>query len=154
MRLLKELLKRSPNNGLVYWKFLDAYNRGWKKDEVISTYEKLASISKDIPDAAVFKFNQHLDNEDFDEVIGIDFSANFINVGVKLKSYDSLIYKVKKEGEIFEEKTVSLKSLGLDDIKEKLNKESISYICMEEKVILIIWNIYMTHQIYYFTKET
>ena len=50
----------------------------------------------------------------FDEVMGIDFSANFINVGVKLKIYDSLIYKVKKEGEIFEEKSVSLKDLGLD----------------------------------------
>ena len=58
--------------------------------------------------------------KDFDEVIGIDFSANFINVGVKLKTYDSLIYKVKKEGEIFEEKTVSLESLGLEDIKEKV----------------------------------
>ena len=56
----------------------------------------------------------------FDEVVGIDFSANFINVGVKLKIYDSLIYKVKKEGEIFEEKSVSLKSLGLNDIKEKV----------------------------------
>ncbi|MDD2887894.1 MAG: 5-histidylcysteine sulfoxide synthase [Aliarcobacter sp.] len=58
--------------------------------------------------------------KDFDEVIGIDFSANFINVGVKLKTYDSLIYKVKKEGEIFEEKTVSLESLGLEEIKEKV----------------------------------
>ncbi len=58
--------------------------------------------------------------KDFDEVIGIDFSANFINVGVKLKTYDSLIYKVKKEGEIFEEKTVSLESLGLEDKKEKV----------------------------------
>ena len=57
---------------------------------------------------------------DFDEVIGIDFSANFINVGVKLKEHDSLIYKVKKEGEIFEEKTVSLKNLGLEDIKDKV----------------------------------
>lgn len=56
----------------------------------------------------------------FDEVTGIDFSANFINVGVKLKSYDSLIYKVKKEGEIFEEKIVSLGSLGLEEIKEKV----------------------------------
>ncbi len=56
----------------------------------------------------------------FDEVVGIDFSTNFINVGVKLKTYDSLIYKVKKEGEIFEEKSVSLKSLGLNDIKEKV----------------------------------
>lgn len=56
----------------------------------------------------------------FDEVVGIDFSANFINVGVKLKIYDSLIYKVKKEGDIFEEKSVSLKSLGLEQIKEKV----------------------------------
>ena len=57
----------------------------------------------------------------FDEVIGIDFSANFINVGVKLKNYDSLIYKVKKEGEIFEEKSVSLESLGLEEIKNKVS---------------------------------
>ena len=57
----------------------------------------------------------------FDEVMGIDFSANFINVGVKLKIYDSLIYKVKKEGEIFEEKSVSLKDLGLEDIKDKVS---------------------------------
>ena len=56
----------------------------------------------------------------FDEVVGIDFSANFINVGVKLKIYDSLIYKLKKEGDIFEEKSVSLKSLGLEQIKEKV----------------------------------
>lgn len=56
----------------------------------------------------------------FDDVIGIDFSTNFINVGVKLKIYDSLIYKVKKEGEIFEEKAVSLKELGLEKIKEKV----------------------------------
>uniref|UniRef100_UPI004048D1E0 5-histidylcysteine sulfoxide synthase n=1 Tax=Aliarcobacter sp. TaxID=2321116 RepID=UPI004048D1E0 len=58
--------------------------------------------------------------KNFDEVIGIDFSANFINVGVKLKKYDSLIYKVKKEGEIFEEKSVSLDSLGLEVIKDKV----------------------------------
>ena len=57
----------------------------------------------------------------FDEVMGIDFSANFINVGVKLKIYDSLIYKVKKEGEIFEEKSVSLKDLNLENIKDKVS---------------------------------
>ncbi|MBU0925870.1 5-histidylcysteine sulfoxide synthase [bacterium] len=58
--------------------------------------------------------------KDFDEVVGIDFSANFINVGVKLKTYDNLIYKVKKEGEIFEEKSVSLDSLELEEIKDKV----------------------------------
>ena len=56
----------------------------------------------------------------FYEVLGIDFNANFINVGVKLKKYDSLIYKMKKEGEIFEEKSVSLKDLNLENIKEKV----------------------------------
>ncbi len=56
----------------------------------------------------------------FDEVLGIDFSANFINVGVKLKKYDNLTFKLKSEGEIFEDKTILLKDLGLGDIKDKV----------------------------------
>lgn len=57
----------------------------------------------------------------FDDVLGIDFSANFINIGVKLKSYDTLSYKVRKEGEIFEQNSISLEKLGLEEIKEKVN---------------------------------
>jgi 5-histidylcysteine sulfoxide synthase/putative 4-mercaptohistidine N1-methyltranferase len=57
----------------------------------------------------------------FDEVTGIDFSANFINVGVKLKKYDSLTFNIKKEGDIFKERTVSLKDFALDDLKEKVS---------------------------------
>ncbi len=57
----------------------------------------------------------------FDEVVGIDFSANFINVGVKLKKYESLSFNVKKEGEIFEEKSVSLKDFDLDKVKDKVS---------------------------------
>jgi 5-histidylcysteine sulfoxide synthase/putative 4-mercaptohistidine N1-methyltranferase len=56
----------------------------------------------------------------FDEVLGIDFSANFINVGVKLKKYDSLTFKVTTEGDLFDEKTVSLKDFDLNEIKEKV----------------------------------
>ncbi|WP_320034190.1 5-histidylcysteine sulfoxide synthase [Halarcobacter sp.] len=56
----------------------------------------------------------------FDEVLGIDFSANFINVGVKLKKYDSLTYKVATEGDLFDEKTVSLADLDLEQIKDKV----------------------------------
>lgn len=56
----------------------------------------------------------------FDEVLGIDFSANFINVGVKLKKYDSLVFKVKTEGELFDEKSVSLKDFDLEDTKERV----------------------------------
>jgi len=57
----------------------------------------------------------------FDEVTGIDFSANFINVGVKLKEYDSLTFNVKKEGDIFSERKVSLKDFALDELKEKVS---------------------------------
>ncbi len=56
----------------------------------------------------------------FDEVLGIDFSANFINVGVKLKKYENLTFKVRVEGELFEDKTISLKNLNLDDVKNKV----------------------------------
>ncbi|MGM0519030.1 MAG: 5-histidylcysteine sulfoxide synthase [Campylobacterota bacterium] len=59
--------------------------------------------------------------KDFDEVLGIDFSANFINVGVKLQKYDSLIYKIKTEGELFDEKTISLADFELDDLKDKVS---------------------------------
>ena len=59
--------------------------------------------------------------KDFDEVIGIDFSANLISVGVKLKLYETLIYKGERIADIFEEKKVSLKDLDLDHIKEKVS---------------------------------
>ena len=56
----------------------------------------------------------------FDEVLGIDFSANFISVGIKLKKYDSLTFKVATEGELYEEKTVALKDFDLEETKERV----------------------------------
>ncbi|QKF82213.1 putative 5-histidylcysteine sulfoxide synthase / 4-mercaptohistidine N1-methyltransferase OvoA [Halarcobacter ebronensis] len=56
----------------------------------------------------------------YDEVLGIDFSANFINVGVKLKKYDSLTYKVTTEGSLFDEKTISLKDFDLEETKDRV----------------------------------
>jgi tetratricopeptide (TPR) repeat protein len=64
--LLKKALTISKDNPLILWKFLDTYARGRKKDEVNTTYELLASMSKDIPDGIIHKFNQHLQNEDYD----------------------------------------------------------------------------------------
>lgn len=65
-QLLKKALTISKDNPLILWKFIDTYARGRKKDEVNTTYELLASMSKDIPDGIIHKFNQHLENEDFD----------------------------------------------------------------------------------------
>ena len=53
-------------------------------------------------------------------MLGIEFSANFINVGVKLKKYESLTYKVATEGDLFDEKTISLQDFGLEEFNEKV----------------------------------
>ena len=57
----------------------------------------------------------------FDEVEGIDFSARFIGVGVKLKSDGYVAYMSKTEGELQEEKKVSIKKLGYENIKDRVS---------------------------------
>lgn len=57
----------------------------------------------------------------YDEVLGIDFSANYINIGVKLKLYDFINYKIKKEDKTFEERAISLKDFDLEKVKDKVS---------------------------------
>ncbi|MFA5460612.1 MAG: 5-histidylcysteine sulfoxide synthase [Sulfurimonas sp.] len=57
----------------------------------------------------------------FDEVDGIDFSARFISVGVKLKNDGYIAYRVKTEGDLTKDKKVSIKELGYEDIKDKVS---------------------------------
>lgn len=57
----------------------------------------------------------------YDEVLGIDFSANYINIGVKLKLYDFVNYKIKKQDKTFEERAISLKDFGLEKVKDKVS---------------------------------
>ncbi|WP_151946441.1 5-histidylcysteine sulfoxide synthase [Aliarcobacter butzleri] len=57
----------------------------------------------------------------YDEVLGIDFSANYINIGVKLKLYDFVNYKIKKEDKTFEERAISLKDFDLEKVKNKVS---------------------------------
>ncbi|MCG3661254.1 5-histidylcysteine sulfoxide synthase [Aliarcobacter butzleri] len=57
----------------------------------------------------------------YDEVLGIDFSTNYINIGVKLKLYDFVNYKIKKEDKTFEERAISLKDFDLEKVKDKVS---------------------------------
>ncbi|MDN5054398.1 5-histidylcysteine sulfoxide synthase [Aliarcobacter butzleri] len=57
----------------------------------------------------------------YDEVLGIDFSANYINIGVKLKLYDFVNYKIKKEDKTFEERAISLEDFDLEKVKDKVS---------------------------------
>ncbi|PZP11453.1 MAG: putative 4-mercaptohistidine N1-methyltransferase, partial [Aliarcobacter butzleri] len=57
----------------------------------------------------------------YDEVLGIDFSANYINIGVKLKLYDFVNYKIKKQDKTFEERAISLEDFDLEKVKDKVS---------------------------------
>lgn len=56
----------------------------------------------------------------FDKVEGIDFSARFISVGVKLKNEGYVAYMAKTEGDLSHEKKVTIQELGYESIKEKV----------------------------------
>ena len=57
----------------------------------------------------------------FEKVEGIDFSARFIQVGVKLKNDGYVAYTTKEEGELHTKKKVTLGELGYEKIKEKVS---------------------------------
>lgn len=65
--VLRKIHKLLPNCGLVYHYLLQAYNRGRKRDEVTTTFEKIYALSKDLIDGVQYKFSQYLENEDFDK---------------------------------------------------------------------------------------
>jgi len=57
----------------------------------------------------------------FDEVIGVDFSARFIQEAQTLKQNGVLRYAVPIEGELSDFHEVSLSQFGLEDTKEKVS---------------------------------
>ena len=57
---------------------------------------------------------------DFDQVTGLDFSARFIQMGVKLIQEDRLHYRIPVEGDLMEDKSFSLKELGLAQHKSRV----------------------------------
>jgi putative 4-mercaptohistidine N1-methyltranferase len=59
---------------------------------------------------SVFELARH-----FDAVVGVDFSARFIDQGVALARGDTVRYTAVEEGELVEYKAVRLADLGLED---------------------------------------
>ncbi|ABB43758.1 Protein of unknown function DUF323 [Sulfurimonas denitrificans DSM 1251] len=57
----------------------------------------------------------------FDEVEGVDFSARFIGVGVKLKNDDYIAYRVKTEGDLSVDKKISIEELGYENIRDRVS---------------------------------
>jgi 5-histidylcysteine sulfoxide synthase/putative 4-mercaptohistidine N1-methyltranferase len=57
----------------------------------------------------------------FDEVEGIDFSARFIGVGVKLKCEGYLAFHSKEEGDLVSDKKITIEELGYEKIRERVS---------------------------------
>jgi len=57
----------------------------------------------------------------FDVVEGVDFSARFIGVGVKLKNDGYVAYASKTEGDLAERKKVTIEDLGYENLREKVS---------------------------------
>ncbi len=64
---LREAIRLSPTCALLYKQILEAYNRGQKHDESVTTIEKIYSIDKNIPDALEYKISEQLNNEEYDK---------------------------------------------------------------------------------------
>jgi len=57
----------------------------------------------------------------FYEVEGIDFSARFIGVGVKLKCEGYLAFHSKEEGDLASDKKITIEELGYEKIRERVS---------------------------------
>lgn len=59
--------------------------------------------------------------KDFDEVDGIDFSARFVQVGVKLQELGEIKFRSLEEGSLFKNKEVTSEELGYKELKDKVS---------------------------------
>ncbi|MDF1875580.1 5-histidylcysteine sulfoxide synthase [Sulfurimonas sp. SAG-AH-194-I05] len=57
--------------------------------------------------------------KEFDHVDGIDFSARFVQVGVKLKEEGVIVFTSQEEGTLVTHKKVTMEALGYESIKHK-----------------------------------
>jgi len=57
----------------------------------------------------------------FDEVVGIDFSARFIQAGVTLKEQGAIHFERAQEGELRTKVSVSLEALALEDVAKRVS---------------------------------
>jgi tetratricopeptide (TPR) repeat protein len=66
--ILKEILETMPECSLIHYFLFEAYARGEKSDEVVTTSEKLFNMNKTLPLALTYKFGKYLGNKEYDKV--------------------------------------------------------------------------------------
>jgi tetratricopeptide (TPR) repeat protein len=65
--VLREAIRLSPNCALLYYHILESYRRSEKEDERATTFERIYSLDKNVPDVLEYKIEKSFENEDFEK---------------------------------------------------------------------------------------
>ena len=98
--VLREALKRSPKNGLILHQLIEAFTRGEKYDEIITTLEKIHNLDPMIPTVLDYKYDQALENEEYEEAQQIlEKLEQTMEEGPELIQYRIAMHHAKNEPE-------------------------------------------------------
>jgi tetratricopeptide (TPR) repeat protein len=69
--ILKQALEKAPENALILHQLIEAFTRGEKYDEIVTTIEKLEQLDPMIPTVLDYQFDEAIDNQDFEKAAAV-----------------------------------------------------------------------------------
>ncbi|MBN2104911.1 DUF3857 domain-containing protein [bacterium] len=98
--VLRRALAIAPDNALILHQLIEAYTRGEKFDEIITTLERIHNLDPMIPAVLDYKYDQALDNQDYEEAQKIlDNLERALGESPELIQYKIALYHAKNEPE-------------------------------------------------------
>ena len=98
--VLRKARALAPENALILHQLIEAYTRGEKFDEIITTLEKINSLDPMIPAVLDYKYDQALDNQDYEEARKIlDDLQKMLGESPELTQYKIAMHHAKNEPE-------------------------------------------------------
>jgi len=95
--ILREALRRAPQNAMIYLHLIEAYLRGEKYDEANSAYEKIYQLDPDIPAVLERRISDLLEKQNYDEAKNLlDRLAQLIPESPDLQS-QFIVYYSKRD---------------------------------------------------------
>jgi 5-histidylcysteine sulfoxide synthase/putative 4-mercaptohistidine N1-methyltranferase len=127
--VIKDAMYEADTMGSMYLEF----HYGAKNLGVENYPKKCADICIEVAKKHNIPMNKALDlgcavgrstfdlGKEYKEVVGIDLSARFFQLALKLRDQGKLRYTVPEEGDIVEYKEIDIKTLGYEDIKDNVS---------------------------------
>ena len=98
--ILKQALKTAPNNALILHQLIEAFTRGEKYDEIMTTIEKLKQLDPMIPTVLDYQFDEAIDNQDYEEAASVlEELEQVLPDGPEKMRYQISLYHARNEPE-------------------------------------------------------